>query len=105
PFYIGDEMEGIEFGPLQQHAEKAIPLPQFVSAGPRAITATAISEEPIAKAAGQTFRDFAHWWNHGAMSTPLKVAVLVAVGILAIFHGGWLVPAAVVLGSVYAVYL
>src|SRR5262245_2642117 len=108
PLYIGDEMEGIEFGPLQEHPEKVIPVAQvapFASAVPRPVVAATVVEEPIAKAAGQTFRDFAHWWNHGSMSTPLKVAVLVAVGILAIFHGGWLLPVAVVFGSVYVVYL
>src|SRR6478736_1384167 len=40
PLYIGDDSEGIEFGPLQEHPERAVPLAELPS-----------DEEPIARAA------------------------------------------------------
>jgi hypothetical protein len=95
-------MEGIEFGPLQHHPEKIIPVAQIVHTPFRTATT---QEEPIAKAAGQGLKNFAHWWNHSPMNTPLKVALLVAVAMFALFNGEWLVPAAVVLGTIYLVYL
>jgi hypothetical protein len=63
-------------------------------------------EEPIAKAARNGIGGFTHWWNHGPVNTPLKIALLVAVAaLLAIFHGPVLMVSGVVLGSVYFVYL
>ncbi len=97
PFYIGDESEGIEFGPLQQHAERALAAEIVSPIHP--------SEEPIAKAVRDSVGSFAHWWNHGPLTTGAKVALIVAALVLAIFHGGWLIPTAVVLGCVYIVYL
>jgi hypothetical protein len=102
PLYIGDELEGIEFGPLQTHPEKTIPVAEVVRLPIRPATS---HQEPIAMAAGQGLKSFAHWWNHSPMNTPLKVALLVAVAMFALFNGEWLVPAAVVLGTIYLVYL
>jgi hypothetical protein len=102
PLYIGDDSEGIEFGPLQEHPENAVVATQAVPQYPVAHTTT---EEPIAKAVKDSGRQLIQWWNHGPATTPLKIALLVAVAVIAIFHGGWLVPAAVVLGCVYLVYL
>jgi hypothetical protein len=62
-------------------------------------------DEPIAQAVHGGARSFSDWWSNNSVSTPLKVIVLLAVAITAIYHGGWLVPTAVVLGSVYLVYL
>src|SRR4029079_8130380 len=61
PFYIGDESEGIEFGPLQQHAERALAAEIVSPIHP--------SEEPIAKAVRDSVGSFAHWWNHGPLTT------------------------------------
>jgi hypothetical protein len=104
PLYIGDEMEGIEFGPLEEHPERAV-LGDVVRTSDNAAALTPMTDEPIAKAVRHGLGGFAHWWNHGPMNTPLKVAVLVAAAVLAIYHSSWLIPTSVVLGSVYLVYL
>ncbi|HEX5105227.1 MAG TPA: hypothetical protein VFV87_15515, partial [Pirellulaceae bacterium] len=59
----------------------------------------------IAKAVKDGWTKFAHWWNHGPATTPIKITLLVIVAIAAIANGGWLVPAAAVLGAVYLTYL
>jgi serine/threonine protein kinase len=105
PYYIGDESEGIEFGPLQVHPEKAVPLAEVVHASTVSQLPDSAQGEPIAQAVRHGFSDLAHWWRHSRMNTPLKVCILLAVALLAMANGEWLVPAAVVLGSVYLVYL
>src|SRR5262249_47927684 len=84
PLYIGDESEGIELGPLQQRPERAIPADIVLPTG--------INEEPIAKAVRESVGNFAHWWNHGPLTTGGKIALIVAALVVAIFHGGWLIP-------------
>src|SRR5262245_60937972 len=54
PLYIGDEMEGIEFGPLQLHADKGIALAEVVHTPIQPATS---DEEPIAKAAAQGLKN------------------------------------------------
>jgi hypothetical protein len=61
--------------------------------------------EPIARACAHGWSRLAHWWNHGPMTTSLKIGLLVIVAIVAIFNGPWLLGGAVVLGSIYLVYL
>jgi len=104
PLYIGDEMDGIEFGPLEEHPERAV-LAEAVNASANTIAIQPANEEPIAKAVRQGLGGLAHWWNHGPLNTPLKVAVLIAAAIVAAFHGPWLLSMAVALGCVYLVYL
>ena len=62
-------------------------------------------DEPIAKAVGDAWTRFAQWWNHGPVTTPLKIAILIVAAFVAVFYGGWLAPAAAVLGAVYLLYL
>jgi hypothetical protein len=125
PLTIGAHDEGIELGDLHIDIKKidtkkiAVPA-QLVGASALvghasngagagrltpAPTRGSTTDEPIAKAVATGWRQFAHWWNHGPMTTPIKLAVLAVVGLVAIIHGGWLLPAAIVLGSVYLVYL
>jgi len=105
PLYIGDDSDGIEFGPLQVHPERAVPLAEVVQGGSPFAPAASIGDEPIARAVRRSFNDFTHWWRHGSMNTPLKVCILLVVALLAMANSEWLVPAAVVLGSAYLVYL
>jgi hypothetical protein len=98
PLYIGDEEEGIEFGPLTEVVDEKSPAGKK-GRRPRP------ADEPIAKAFVQSCRRIGRWWAHGPLNTPLKIVLLVAVAVLAIINIGWLVPAAIVLGSVYCVYL
>ncbi len=105
PLYIGDDSEGIEFGPLQVHPKRAAPLAEVVHSTAPPVTTVVTAGEPIARAVQHTFGDITHWWRHSPMNTPLKVCILVAVALLAMANSAWLIPAAVVLGSVYLVYL
>ncbi len=114
PVYIGDDDEGIELGELHENP-LAAPLakvnghPTHRNNGQASkLPARGLSRtpsEPIARAATHGWRRLSHWWNHGPLTTPLKIGLLVVAAIVAIFHGGWLVPVAVVLGCVYLVYL
>jgi serine/threonine protein kinase len=99
PLYIGDDDEGIELGPLEVHPENVSLVAELVKGSPAA------GEEPIAKAIKDSWAKFARWWNHGPATTPIKIVLLVVVGLVAIVNGGWLVPAAAVLGAVYLTYL
>jgi serine/threonine protein kinase len=108
PLYIGDEDEGIELGPLELHPENMPVTAELVKANGRNVprqASPAAGEEPIAKALQNGWTKFAHWWNHGPATTPIKILLLVVVAIVAIANGGWLVPAAAVLGAVYLTYL
>src|SRR5262249_23640110 len=104
PLYIGDDSDGIQFGPLQEHPENAAVNAEVMKANGYP-AARPGSEEPIAKAARAGWKSFAHWWNYGPLTTPLKICILLAVAVAAIVHGEWLLPVAVVLGSRYLVYL
>src|SRR5262245_43287300 len=103
PVYIGDDEEEIKLGPLQ---EKPI-TPQVTSGQGRGTNLRPIRtpDEPIARAVSDGRGRLAHWWNHGPMTTPLKVALLVVVAIFAIVNGWWLIYPIVALASVYLVYL
>lgn len=45
-----------------------------------------------------------HWWNDSTLGTPLKVLVLIAVGLALVFNASWLVPIALLAGVIYAIY-
>ena len=107
PVYIGDDDEGIELGPLQ---EKPLLAEVVKGNGRSPFTAKQAPpfrtpEEPIARAFTNGWRGLANWWNHGRLATPLKIGLIVLVAIVAIFNGPWLLAGAVVLGSIYLVYL
>lgn len=115
PLYVAGDCEGIEFGPLQDRSANAAlyakaanvdvrgPLDrghwQAANANPQT------GEEPIAKAVRQGIKDFGHWWNHGPLNAPVKIVLLLAAALFASLNGPWLMSSAIVLGSVYVVYL
>jgi hypothetical protein len=103
-YFIGDESEGIEFGPLREHPKKVAP-PAERANGQYAAANQPSTNEPIARAVQQSFGGLKHWWHSSPMNTPLKVAILVIAAIIAMANSEWLVPAAVVLGSIYLVYV
>jgi hypothetical protein len=114
PLYVADDCDGIEFGPLQIHPQKAAPYAEVVNADVREplvnqhwqdASATQATEEPIAKAIGESFKSFSQWWNYGPLNTPLKIIILIAAAVFASLNGPWLMASAIVLGSVYLVYL
>ncbi len=102
PLYIGDDSEGIEFGELHEDPTKAAIQGEIVQAsGPRSGHQTT---EPVARAAGESWRGLRRWWDHGPMATPIKIGLLAIAAVIAAIHGGWLLVVAVLLGSVYLVY-
>ncbi|HEY2415177.1 MAG TPA: serine/threonine-protein kinase [Pirellulaceae bacterium] len=64
-----------------------------------------LSDEPIARAVRDMFANIHQWWMTGPMNTPLKVALLLGAAILALFSSKLILPAAIVLGSMYITYL
>ncbi len=104
PVYIGDDDVEIKLGPLQQ---KPVVADVVKNNGKKAqaLRPARAPDEPIARACRHGWERLAHWWNHGRMTTPLKIGLLVIVAIVAIFNGPWLMAGAVVLGSIYLVYL
>lgn len=101
PFYIGDEHSdaGIEFGELKQTA----PLPG-AEPSPLRRNANAAQGEPIAQAVRSGCRRTANWWQHGNVSSPLKVLLLIGGIFLLVFNSQWLIPAGIMLGAMYLVY-
>jgi len=103
PIYIGDESEGIEFGELQLDPSKIVVNAEIVGRnGSR--TPLPATTEPVARAAQSSWKRFAQWWDHGRMSTPVKILMLVVAAVIAAVQGGWLLVAAVAAGSFYLVF-
>lgn len=106
PFYIGDEMEGISFGPVKEVPPKGKAKTQRAVPGSfAALSAAPRAEEPIAASAKKAVGSFANWWTHGPGGTPLKIALLIGAAFTAIFAGPYLLPIVAVLAAVYVVYL
>lgn len=126
PLYIGDDpphAEGIELGEVRVQpprnngrwqrpggaaASMAPPQVAPVRARPMVTAATVIEpegpQEPIAAAVGRTFRQFNGWWNESHLGLPMKVALLLAIGVALVFNASWLVPLAMGAGILYVVY-
>ena len=105
PFYIGDDMEGISFGPVKESPQKE-KVKRSAGAGSfAALPAAPRAEEPIAASIKKAFASFANWWSHGPGGTPLKIALLIGAAFTAIFAGPYLLPILATLAAVYVVYL
>lgn len=116
PIYIGDEppaalavSPGIEFGALRvkPSAPQRKPVAPTVgrpSRGRPDAVAVVEAREPIAAAVGGSFQKFGAWWNDSGVGTPLKVALILGIGVALVFNASWLVPLAMGAGVLYAVY-
>jgi hypothetical protein len=106
PLYIGDDEREMHFGPMQhsRHGKnpKVIATP-IGGAIPK--TPAAANSEPIAQAVCAGSSQFAQWWNHGSLNTPVKIALILAVTVLAVVNSIWLVPVLIALAAVYVLYL
>ncbi len=63
-----------------------------------------IPDEPIARAMHSGLWRFTDWWNNANVSTPLKIAILIAGTVVAVSNSDWLLPAALAIGLAYLVY-
>lgn len=101
PLYIGDEYsdEGIEFGELKE-------TPPAESGGnpPFRPHTGHTQAEPIAAAVRVGVGRTANWWQHGNLSSPLKVLFLVGAIFLLVLNSQWLIPTGILLGAMYLVY-
>jgi serine/threonine protein kinase len=134
PLYIGEESPaplavspGIEFGDMKeqppvvggvrkngrahQPAAPSHPRPNHNhtprnghNGRPMAVAAIPEAREPIAAAMGKGAQSFGVWWNDSRAGTPLKVVLILAVGVALVFNATWLVPLAIAAGVLYIVY-
>ena len=114
PHYIGDDDQGMNFGPVKPTPRRLLaavraklvpPVRAAVPGSFAALNQAPRTQEPIAQAVGAAGQRFANWWNEGTGGTPAKMVVLLALAAVAVVHGGWLVPAGIMLGGLYLVYL
>jgi len=110
PLYIGDDEREMHFGPMQQakNAHGKVPSPAPLNqrgVTPRAQLVPVASSEPIAAAVRTSGSQLAQWWNHTSLNTPVKVALILAVTVLAVVNGFWLGPVLMALAAVYVLYL
>lgn len=100
--------EGIAFGPLHDTTpEPKKEMIEFIEtrqvANHDSVT-VAGKPEPIAQAVKGGFSTISNWWYTAPLSTPLKVFILLLVGVVIIANSSWLLPMALTLGLVYLAY-
>jgi hypothetical protein len=104
PLYIGDDEREMQFGPMQHSQHKRNARAKIIPAAV-GIPATQPATEPIAKAVAAGGSGFVQWWNHGSLNTPVKVALILAITVLAAVNSFWLIPVLIALACVYVLYL
>ena len=68
------------------------------------VRASLVENEPIAQAVQTGFSSVAQWWNNANVSTPVKIVLLIVVGVVVIQNSTWLLPLTVVIGFAYMAY-
>ncbi len=131
PMYIGDDAEGIEMGELKEvvssysydveaaavsptdnspHAANAYENARTKTQGVQSshlqnsTIAKIANEEPIALAVRVGGGNVLDWWNNAKLSTPVKVIMLIAVGLALLSNYQWLVPVCLALAIAYGIY-
>lgn len=111
--YISDEEPQAEilFGPVKHKKPPVVGGPAYVPSqrlpvrqaayAPRAVQT---NEEPIAKAVRSGWTNVSDWLNNGNVGVTIKVIVLIILGGTLLLNANWVLPAAVVLGTMYLVY-
>ena len=94
----GDDNSGMMFGDLREIVD-AVPIEDWPANSPSVVN------EPIARSVQQQWRQFAGWWNHGNVSTPIKIVILVVSGIVLLVNSSWIIPLAITLAVFYGLYL
>lgn len=97
--YIGDEQEGIEFGPLQETVTA-----EAIGESPFRSTGHHTRVEPIAQAVREGWQGVLSWWRRANLSLPVRWLLVIAVIFLIVLNSQWLIPAGVMLGVIYLVY-
>lgn len=111
PLVIGEDSDEIVFGPVRNVVDAEIvheprPRPHGAHAARTATQAAGPWErEPIAVAARQAVRKGVARWQQSPAGLPIKIIVLVCVGIVVLSNAHLIVPLAISLGVMYLVYL
>ncbi|QDU25542.1 Serine/threonine-protein kinase PrkC [Anatilimnocola aggregata] len=108
PLYIGDDEREMQFGPIQPGKKGKVPAAGNIRqpATPARMSVVPVPpREPIAAAVRAGGSNLAQWWNQSSLNTPVKVALILAVTVLAVVNGFWLGPVLVALAAVYVLYL
>lgn len=98
--YIGPagEVDGIYLGPLKQVRS------HVANPGEPTVAVHAVPEEPVARAVGEVWRNTLAWWRGPSLTRGGRIILLVLFAILFVTNVGWIMPLAIILGAVYAVY-
>ena len=103
PVFIGEQPE-IVFGELRDtHVPEVVEAEQIDVVDASAM-ASRVPDEPIARAVHHGWHRVVNSWNQSKLKTPIKVLILVVLGIGLISNSAWLLPIALSLGLVYLVY-
>lgn len=73
-------------------------------ASPNSATMPGNVNEPVARAVKTGMDQVVHWWNNANVSTPVKVAGLIAATAAIIKNSEWLLPCSLALGFLYLIY-
>ncbi|MCH2181210.1 MAG: serine/threonine protein kinase [Mariniblastus sp.] len=100
--------DGIAFGPMNEQAgESENRMIQFIETSkvaPADAMTVAGKPEPIAQAFKSGYSGITNWWYTAPLSTPLKLFILLLIGIVIVANSNWLLPMALALALVYLAY-
>lgn len=104
--------EEIKFGPVRDSQIRARrPDIEFIEpsvggpGGEQVSVSNELADEPIAQLMRTGMQRAVDWWHTSELSIPLKIGLLIAIGIVMIANSAWLLPLAVVLMPLYLAYL
>ncbi len=63
-----------------------------------------VVDEPVARVVKTGFDSMVHWWTNGNISTPVKVAILIAGTYAFATNSNWLLPTVLGLSLIYLIY-
>jgi hypothetical protein len=92
-------------GPRVAQPVPAVPKRAKIAPAQVAIPAAANEvQEPVAKAMKTGLDSIINWWNNANISTPVKIAILIAATAAIVSNSEWLLPLALGIGFVYLIY-
>lgn len=94
----GNDDSGMVFGDVREIID-AEPMDTWP------VNTYSVANEPIARSVQQQWQRFASWWNHGNVSTPVKIVILVVSGVVLLVNSSWIIPLAITLAVFYGFYL
>ena len=96
-----DDVQEMVFGEVQDIVE-AIPIDDMITDVVDGIIEDDASDEDenpgasVSRSVGTKRERFVDWWNHGHISTPIKVGLVILVGALLMSNSRWLIPVGII---------